>query len=63
MGPTPSKSSGTVAIVLDAFIYALGGEQIQGTFDGIEKYDFPKDLWNIDTPIPTARHGIEGCNF
>lgn len=56
--PMPSKRSGTVATSLNGFIYVLGGEQIQGTFDNNERYDPIKDVWIQDTPMPTARHGL-----
>ena len=36
----------------------LGGERRQGTFDNNERYDPDINTWTIETPMPTARHGL-----
>ncbi|HYF99969.1 MAG TPA: kelch repeat-containing protein [Candidatus Saccharimonadales bacterium] len=56
--PMPSKRSGIGATSLDGFIYVLGGEQNQGTFDNNERYDPKTDAWTIEFPMPTPRHGL-----
>jgi hypothetical protein len=54
----PSKRSGIGATSLDGFIYVLGGEQNQGTFDNNERYDPKTDTWTRELPMPTPRHGL-----
>lgn len=53
----PSKRCGVVATSLNEFIYAMGGEQIQGTFNK-KRYDPINDTWTKELPMPTARHGL-----
>jgi N-acetylneuraminic acid mutarotase len=56
--PMPSKRSGIAATNVNGFIYVLGGEQNQGTFDSNERYDPVNNIWTIEAPMPTARHGL-----
>jgi N-acetylneuraminic acid mutarotase len=44
-------------------IYVLGGEQNQGTFDSNERYDPANNTWTIESPMPTARHGLGVTSF
>jgi N-acetylneuraminic acid mutarotase len=56
--PMPSKWSGIAAVNVSKLIYVLGGEENQGTFDTNERYDPANNTWTIESPMPTARHGL-----
>jgi hypothetical protein len=63
----PSKRSGiAVAAVAAAIksnfgtisIYVFGGEEPSKTFNNNERYDIKTNKWFIETPMPTACHGL-----
>jgi hypothetical protein len=64
--PMPSKRSGIAAAAaataksnFDAIsIYVFGGEEPSNTFNNNERYDAKTNKWFIETPMPTARHGL-----
>jgi hypothetical protein len=36
----------------------LGGESSSAVFAEVQAYDPVQDSWHLETPLPTARHGI-----
>jgi N-acetylneuraminic acid mutarotase len=58
--PMPSKRSGIAAASLSdsSSFYVFGGEEPSKTFNNNEKYDPKSNKWTIETPMPTARHGL-----
>ena len=47
-----------LATSINGSIYVLGGERLQGTFDNNERYDPANNMWTVEAPMPTARHGL-----
>jgi Kelch motif len=39
-------------------IYVFGGEEPSRTFNNNERYDIRTNKWFVETPMPTARHGL-----
>ena len=64
--PMPSKRSGIAAAVAATIksnfgtisIYVFGGEGPSKTFNNNERYDIKTNKWFIETPMPTACHGL-----
>jgi N-acetylneuraminic acid mutarotase len=58
--PMPSKRSGIAAAasLYDSSFHVFGGEEPAKTFNNNEKYDPKSNKWTIETPMPTARHGL-----
>ncbi len=54
----PNPRSGIAAAVLGGRILVFGGEAPAGTFDLVGSYDPRRDSWTLETPMPTARHGL-----
>jgi hypothetical protein len=53
------------AVFLDGKFYVIGGETLtgpgateDGTYHRVDVYDPATNGWALDTPLPTARHGI-----
>jgi N-acetylneuraminic acid mutarotase len=44
-------------------IYVFGGEEPSKTFNNNERYDIKANKWFIETPMPTARHGLGAVSF
>ena len=71
MEQMPTKRSGIAAAAspVDGNIYVFGGEnpfRDDGpvkTFDIVEKYDPKTNSWTVETPMPTARHGLAAISF
>ena len=40
-----------------------GGEQPIGTFNNNEKCDTANNKWTVETPMPTARHGLAAASI
>lgn len=57
--PLPTARSGlAVAASVDGFIYAVGGEGPDGTFDEVEVFSPTSGTWNESAPLTTPRHGM-----
>ncbi len=41
----------------------LGGEQPSGTFNNNENYVPANNAWTVETPMPTARHGLAATSI
>ncbi|MEK7708571.1 MAG: kelch repeat-containing protein, partial [Pseudomonadota bacterium] len=54
----PTPRSGITADVINDWIYVIGGESGDGTFNTNEAYHPGTDQWRTMTPMPTARHGL-----
>jgi len=54
----PTPRSGITAGVINDWIYVIGGESGDGTFNTNEAYHPGTDQWRTMTPMPTARHGL-----
>ena len=60
----PTQRGGFATAVLGSRILVIGGETAAGTSSAVEAYDTSTNRWSTQTPMPTARHGIEAgvCN-
>jgi hypothetical protein len=58
--PLPTLRAGFATGAIGKRIYVIGGEGGGGTFDEVEMYNTVADTWKSMTPMPTARHGIQG---
>ena len=54
----PSRRGGLTSALLDGRIHTFGGERPGGVFDNHEVYDPSRNLWTVEAPMPTARHGL-----
>ena len=54
----PTPRSGITAGVINDWIYVIGGESENGTYNTNEAYHPGTDQWRTMTPMPTARHGL-----
>jgi N-acetylneuraminic acid mutarotase len=65
--PMPSKRGGLASALLDGKIHTFGGEgnraSPDGVFDNHEVYDVARNLWTVEAPMPTARHGLAAVTF
>ena len=51
------------AAAVDSEFYTLGGQSLNGTWQHNEKYDTERNVWTIDSPMPTSRLGLEAVSF
>ena len=50
-------------MAVNGSIYVFGGEQPVGNFNNNEKYDTANNKWTLETPMPTARHGLAAASI
>ena len=59
LAPMPMGRGGTgKAVFHRGEFLIIGGESGSAVFADVQAYDPLQDTWGLDTPIPTARHGI-----
>ena len=59
LAPMPMGRGGTgKAVFQRGEFLIIGGESASAVFADVQAYDPLQDTWGLDTPIPTARHGI-----
>lgn len=61
LNPMPMGRGGTGGAVWHGErFFVIGGESSGGlVFDDVQVYTPATDRWNLDSPLPTARHGID----
>ena len=64
LAPLPTARAGFAVGAVGTTISVIGGEGGNQTWTTVETYDTATDTWTTGTPMPTARHGIQGavCN-
>ncbi|MDB4945831.1 MAG: Kelch repeat type 1-containing protein [Labilithrix sp.] len=62
LAPLPTRRGGLAAVTIGSSCHVVGGEDwalpLPGTFASHETLEFTKGTWEIDVPMPTARHGL-----
>lgn len=59
----PSKRSGIGAVSVNDTLYVFGGKNLTNTFNNNEGFNVKNNTWNIEKPIPTARHALGVSSF
>jgi N-acetylneuraminic acid mutarotase len=64
LAPLPTPRGGFAVGAIGTKITVIGGEGGNQAWTTVETYDTASNAWTTGTPMPTARHGIEGavCN-
>lgn len=58
VAPLPRPRGSLAVAVLEERILAVGGQDLERTFDDVDAYDAVRNAWVPLPPLPTARHGF-----